>query len=116
MTDLGSPQRGKQRRHFRMSLRLGPVLGNTLPPGPETLFISVGVLNDQRLQPIRMSEDQAIADGRTVILHIYAVATDLELFEQLVGRLSQMIEGVVVDRGRRGVALTEARIVGSDQV
>jgi len=45
-----------------MRFRIGPVLRNAGPLGAEAFLIRIGILDDKRLQPLRMRRDDAEAD------------------------------------------------------
>ncbi len=38
--------------HFGMRIRIGPILRDAAPLGAQTLFIDIGILDDERLQPL----------------------------------------------------------------
>jgi uncharacterized OB-fold protein len=79
-----------------MRFRIGPILRNTGPLGAEPFLIGIGILDDKRLQPLRMRRDDAEADRAAIVMKVEAVFVDLELLEKTVDRLGQIVKRVRV--------------------
>ena len=117
--DVALPRRleGKEGvHHLRVGAGIGPVLGDPGPFRAEPVRVGVAVLGDECPQPLRMRQHDAKAHRRTVVVDVEGVAADPELLQQVVGRPGEVVEGIGVRRGRRRVALPEAREVGCDHV
>ena len=67
-----------------MCFRIGPVLRNAGPLGAQAFLIDIGILDDKRLQPLRMRRDDAKADRPAVVMKVEGVLVDLELLEKSV--------------------------------
>ena len=107
VTLFGRCERHERVEHFRVRFRIGPILFNGGPLGAQAFLVSVGVLDDQRLQPPRMRRDDAKADRTAIVMEVEGVFVDLELFEKIVDCLGQIVECVHIRRWRRGVTVTE---------
>src|ERR1700733_12911841 len=92
-----------------MRFRVGPILRNPGPLGAEAFRIDVGILDDERLQPLRMRRHDAKADRAAIVVKEEGVCVDLELLEKSVDRLGQISKGVIVRRWWRRFTLTESR-------
>jgi hypothetical protein len=77
-----------------MCFRIGPILRNGSPLGAQAFLIRIGILDDKRLQPLRMRRDDAKADRPAIVMKVEGVFVDLELLEKLVDRLGQIVKGV----------------------
>ena len=106
MTLFGRCERHERIEHFRMRFRIGPILRNGGPLGAQAFLIRIGILDDERLQPLRMRRDDAKADRPAIVMKEEGVCVDLELLEETVDRLGQIVKGVHIRRWRRGFALT----------
>jgi hypothetical protein len=91
-----------------MRFRIGPILRNAGPLGAQAFLIGIGILDDKRLQPLRMRRDDAKADRPAIVMKEEGVFVDLELLEKAVDRLGQIVKGVRIRRRRRSVTLTES--------
>ena len=91
-----------------MRFRIGPILRNAGPLGARAFLIRIGILNDKRLQPLRMRRDDAKADRSAIVMKVKGVFVDLELFEKSVDRPGQIIKRVRIRRWRRGVTVTKS--------
>jgi len=74
------------------------------------------VLGDESLDPFRMGQGHAKTHRAAVILHVERVARKPERFGEVIHDL-----GIVMERVReffrvRPVAVSEARVIGRDQV
>jgi hypothetical protein len=75
-----------------------------------------GVLDDERLDPVRMGQGHAKTHGAAVVLHVQRVAREPEPLGEMIHDL-----GVVIERIRevfrvRPVAMSEAAVIGRDKV
>src|SRR5580658_5973575 len=90
-----------------MRFRIDPIMRNVDPLGAQAFLIRVGILDDKCLQPLRMRQDDAKADRSAIVMKEERVFVDLQLLKKTVDGLGQIVEGVRVRRGWRGVTLTE---------
>src|SRR5258708_3537687 len=63
-----------------------------------------------------MTRRKSKADGRAVVLNVDGIFRDALLVEEMVDGVGEVVEGVGVLFGRRGIAVAEAGIVGSNHV
>src|SRR5271156_4293855 len=108
VTLFGRCERHERIEHFRMRFRIGPILCNAGPLGAQALLIRVGILDDKRLQPLRMRQDDAKADRPAIVMKVEGVFVDLELLEKAVDRPGQIVKGVRIRRRWRRGALTKS--------
>src|SRR5580704_11224819 len=108
VTLFGRRERHERIEHFRVRFRIGPILRNAGPLGAQALLIRIGILDDKRLQPLRMRQDDAKADRPAIVVKVEGVFIDPELLEKSVDRPGQIVKGVRIRRRWRGVTLTEA--------
>ena len=87
-----------------------------LPDCAQTLVMRDRVLNDQRLDPLRMRERHAEADRAPVILHIERIARQADRLDEVVHDRGDVVEGVGEGLRVWPVAMPESRIVGRDQM
>jgi len=74
------------------------------------------VLDDERLDPVRMGQGHAEAHRAAVILHVERVAREPERFGEVIHDLGEVIERIRELFRLRPVAVAEARVVGGHQV
>jgi len=87
VTLFGRRERHEHIEHFRMRFRIGPILRNGGPLGAQAFLIRIGILDDKRLQPLRMCRDDAKADRPAIVMKVEGVFVDLEL---LLAKLSKV--------------------------
>src|SRR5882757_6037815 len=116
MTLFGRSPRHKRVEHLGMRLRIGPILRDAGPLRAQALLIGVGILDNESLHPIRMLQNHAQTDWPAVVMKEEDAFVDLELIEEIVGRLGKMVESIRIGRWQRGITLTEARKVRCDQM
>src|SRR5580693_6849476 len=75
-----------------------------------------GVLHDQSLDAIGMLQSHAKTDGAAIVLHVERVAREGERFAEVIHDLGIVIERVCECFRVRPVAVSEARVIGSDEV
>jgi hypothetical protein len=75
-----------------------------------------GVLDDERLDSVRMGQGHAKPHGAAVILHVQRVAREPERFGEVIHDLSVVIERIREGFRVRPVAVSEAWVVGRDEV
>jgi hypothetical protein len=75
-----------------------------------------GVLNDQRLDALRMGQRHAKADRTAVILQVERVTREPERFGEAIHDRGEMVERVGECLRVRPVAVAESRIIGRDQM
>ena len=95
---------------------IGPKGAPRFPVLAETCVVRDRVLNDESFDAVRVGQDHAKADGATVILHVERVAREPERFGEVIHDLGDVIEGVREFLRVRPVAVTEAWVIGRDQV
>ena len=96
VTLFGRRERHERIEHFRMRFRIGPILRNSGLLGAQAFLIRIGILDDKRLQPLRMRRDDAKADRPAIIMKEEGACVDLELLEETVDRLGQIVKRVRV--------------------
>ena len=101
---------------LRVHLRISPKFRDLRPFRSKPLSVGVTVLDDQRVQSLRVGQDDPITDRRPVVEQVERVASDLELLEQRIDCLGKMVEGVTVHCWRRRITLSETREVRCDDV
>jgi hypothetical protein len=74
------------------------------------------VLDDQSLDPFRIGQGHAKTHRATVILHVKRVAREPERFGEVIYDLGVVIERIREFPGVRPVAMSEARVIGRDEV
>jgi hypothetical protein len=77
-----------------MRFRIGPILRDTSPLGSQAFLVGAGVLDNESLHALWMRQDDAKANRPTVVMKVERVFIDLELLEEIVGRLRQVVERV----------------------
>ena len=95
---------------------IGPKGAPRFPVLAETGVVCYRVLDDESFDSVRVSQDHAKADGTTVILHVEGEVGETERFGEVIHDLRNVIEGVREFFRVRPVAVTEARVIGSDKV
>ena len=73
------------------------------------------VLNDERLDPLGMSQGHAKTNRAAVILHVKGIARESECFGKMIHDLGIVIERVGEFLRVRPVAMSEARIIWRDK-
>jgi len=73
-------------------------------------------LDNEGVQPLGMRKDHAHPDRRAVVMDVQRAGADLQRNKEIVHRLGQMIEGIMVGRWRRRLALPEAREIRCNKV
>jgi hypothetical protein len=74
------------------------------------------VLDDESLDPIGVGQNHAKADGAAVILHVEVVAGEAEGFGEMIHDLSDVIERISEFFWVGPVAVSEAGVIGRDEV
>ena len=75
-----------------------------------------GILNDQRLNALRVSKSQAKANWPTIVLHVEVVMRQAERLGKMLHYGRNVVEGVHELCRIRPIAMAETRIIRSDQV
>ena len=105
---------GAQRAFVRSAI--GPKGAPRFPVLSETGVVCDRVLDDESIDSVRVGQDHAKADGATVILHVEGEVGETERFGEVIHDFRDVIEGVREFFRVRPVAVTEARVIGRDQV
>ena len=95
---------------------IGPKGSPRLPIRPQAFIVCHGVLNDESLYALRMRQGHAKTHGAAIILHVKRVAREPERFGEVIHDLGDVIEGVREFLRVRPVAVSEARVIGRNQV
>ena len=95
---------------------VGPIGFDRAPELLEAFFIGVSVLHDQRGDALGTFECKTPANRGAVVHDVHGVTLDGELVEQAIDQFSEAIERVGKFRTIGHVALSVARVVGSDHV
>ena len=74
------------------------------------------VLDDQRLNPIRMRQGHSETDGTPVVLHVQRIAFETERLSELADDLRVVIKRVGERLRIRPLAVAEPRVIRCDQV
>jgi hypothetical protein len=75
-----------------------------------------GVLNDERLEALRMSQRQPESHRTAVILQIERIPLKTERFREMLHHLGDMIKRIGEVLGVRRIAVAEPGIVRRDQM
>src|SRR5437588_9049696 len=75
-----------------------------------------GILNDQRLNALRVSKSQAKANWPAIVLHVEAVMRQAERLGKMLHHGRNVVEGVRELGMIRPIAMAETRIIRGDQV
>src|SRR5256885_1241179 len=73
---------------------VGPKSAAGFPVFPETGIMRHGILNDQRLNALRVSKSQAKANWPTIVLHVEAVMRQAERLGKMLHHGRNVVEGV----------------------
>src|SRR5580704_3754006 len=93
-----------------------PELAPGLPIRAQSFVMCDGVLNNESFYALRMRERHAKTDRAAVILHVKRVTREPERFSEVIHDLGQVIESVREFFRVRPVAVSEAGVIGSDDV
>ena len=103
--------------HFRLGRRVRGTAQIALPDvWGEALIISICVLNNQRLDPLRVPRGEAKPDRPAEVLEIKAELVQAQLSNKLLHAVGQALEGRRESIGSRRVAVAKPWIVGGNQV
>src|SRR5260370_6581357 len=113
--------RGGKREQIRAQGQLvgcavGPKSAAEVPVFPETALMRHSILNDERLNALRVSKSQAKANWPTIVLHVEAVMCQAERPGHMLHHGRNVVEGVRELGMIRPIAMAETRIIRSDQV
>ena len=95
---------------------LGPKGSPRLPIRPQAFVVCHGVLNNESFYALRVRKGHAKTHGAAVILHVKRVTREPERFGEVIHDLGDVIEGVREFLRVRPVAVSEARVIRSNQV
>src|ERR1700730_5098917 len=113
--------RGGKREQIRaqghlVGCAVGPKSAAEVPVFPETALMRHSILNDERLNALRVSKSQAKANWPTIVLHVEAVMCQAQRFGHMLHHGRDVVEGVRELGMIRPIAMAETRIIRSDQV
>src|SRR6266566_832791 len=91
--------RGGKREQIRAQGRLvggavGPKSAAGFPVFPEATIMRHGILNDQRLNALRVSKSQTKANWPAIVLHVEAVMRQAERLGKMLHHGRNVVEGV----------------------
>jgi hypothetical protein len=118
--DMPRPRR-RQRQEIRAKRAfvggaIGPESPPRLPIFPEAFVVPHSVLDDESLDPVRMSQGHTKTHRAAVILHVERVAREPEGFSEVIHDLRVVIERIRKFPRFRPVAVSKARVIGRDKV
>ncbi len=87
-----------------------------IPNSGEAFLVSVAVLRNDALNPFRMSHRDSEPDWRAIVLNEHRELCHADLNQQLLGYVSQLVEGVGELVGRGSFRVPKARVIRRDQV
>src|SRR5450755_2855688 len=113
--------RGVKREQIRaqghlVGCAVGPKSAAEVPVFPETTLMRHSILNDERLNALRVSKSQAKANWPTIVLHVEAVMCQAQRFGHMLRHGRKVVEGVRECGRIRPIAMAETRIIRGDQV
>src|SRR5882762_892186 len=95
---------------------IGPKGPACLPNRSETFLVRHSVLDNERLDSLRMNQDHAKTHGAAVILHVKRVAREPKSFREVIHDFGDVIERVRELFRVWPVAVSEAGIIRRDKV
>src|SRR6266851_3999360 len=113
--------RGRERQEIRaqrafVGRAIGPKGSPRLPIRPQTFVVPDSILDDERLDALRMSQGHAKTDRAAVILHVNGAAREPERFGKVIHDLRIVIKRIRELLRVWPVAMSEAGVIGRDQV
>src|SRR5260370_697020 len=113
--------RGGKREQIRAQSRLvggtvGPKSAAEVPVFPETGIMRHGILNDQRLNALRVGKSQPKANGPAIVLHVEAIMRQAERLGNMLHHCRNVVEGVREFCMISPIAMAETRIIRRNQV
>ena len=78
--------------------------------------MGAGVLDDKPLHTLRMRDSHPEPDGSSIILHVQHIVLKTERLGETLHYLRNVIEGIGKFLAAGRVAVTETRIIGSNEV
>ena len=99
MTLFGRCERHERVEHFGMRFRISPILRNAGPLGAQAFLIRIGILDDERLQPLRMRRDDAKADRPAIVMKVEGVFVDLSCSRSRLIVLAKLSKVYAYDDG-----------------
>src|SRR6266702_4219281 len=115
------PLRSGQRRKalseaslIRRSVR--PEFPHSVPTRSQTVIVGDGVLDDNALHAFRMRDGESKSNRTAIILHVQYIAAGPDSFRKVLHDFRDMIEGIGERFRIWRIAMSEARIVGSEEM
>src|SRR5712671_1859895 len=95
---------------------IGPEGPSWLPQRAETFVMRHRVLNDERLDPVRISQRHPKAHGAAIVLHVERIARKPECFGEALHDLGAVVERIGEFFWIRPVAVSETGVVRRDKM
>ncbi len=95
---------------------IGPERAPRFPKRSQAFVVRDGVLNDERLYPIRMGQGHPKPHRAAVILHVKRVVGESERFGEAIHDFGEVVKRVGECFRLRPIAVPEAWVVGRDEV
>src|SRR5712664_1054498 len=117
MPPLRSGQRRKALSEARFICRsVCPELPHPVPTRSQTVIVGDGVLDDNALYAFGIRDGEPKSDWPSIILHVEHIALGPDRFRKVPHDFRDMIEGIGERLRIRRITMTEARVVGSQQM
>ena len=94
MSLFGGRRRDERIQYIAVRFRINPILRDSGPFDPQTLLVDIGILDNERLQPLRVRQDNAKPDRPTIVVKVKCIFVDFKLFKKAVDRLGQVVERI----------------------
>src|SRR4029077_7989261 len=118
VTSVAASRRLKRQEIYAQRAFVGSAIGpkgsSCFPICPQTRIVGHCVLDDERLDPLRVRQGHAKTHGTTVILHVKRVAREPKSFGEMIHGFGDVIERVGKFFRVRPVTVSEAGVIGRD--
>lgn len=94
MTLFGGRRRDERIEYVAVRFRIDPILRDSSPLGPQPLLVDIGILDNERLQPLRVRQDDTKPDWTTIVVKVKRIFVDFKLLKKAVDRLGQVVERI----------------------
>ena len=101
---------------FQQAAPVCPECPPRCPDRSEAFVVSDRILDDESLNPFRMCQCHAKANGPAVVLHIQRVVRQAHRLCEIVDHGSDVVERIIEPLRVRPFAVSEARVIGRDKV
>jgi len=118
--DMARPRRLQRKEICAKRAFVGSAISPKGPPcfriRRQSFVVRNSVLDDERLDPVRMGQGHAKTYGAAVILHVKRVAREPERFGKVIHDLGAVIKRIREFFWVRPVAVSEPWVIGCDEV